>query len=97
MLSTMRPMNSGNSGPTINLSIIKKCLLLGGNLTKTVTFGRKRFVCYSRHVHYLGCPLLGSFTSVFHSLLVRTNATRLLNFMASATTMEFVQTNKALK
>ena len=36
--------------------------LLRGNLTKIVTFGTKSFVCYSRHVHYLGCLLLGAFT-----------------------------------
>ena len=32
--------------------------LLGGNLTKIVTFGTKRFVCYPMYVCYLGCPLL---------------------------------------
>ena len=38
------------------------CPLLGGSLTKIVTFGTKPFVHYSRHVRYLGCPLLGGFT-----------------------------------
>ena len=45
-----------------NFSVIKRCLLLRGNLTKIVTFGTKHFVRYSRHVRYFGCPLLGGFT-----------------------------------
>ena len=38
-------------------------LILGGNLKKIVTFGNKLFVCYSLHVRYLGCLLLGGFTA----------------------------------
>ena len=45
-----------------NLSVMKRCPLLGGSLTKIVTFGTKHFVCYSRHIRYLECPLLGCFT-----------------------------------
>ena len=44
------------------LSIIKSCPLLGGSSTKIVTFVTKYFVRYSRHVRYLGYPLLGGFT-----------------------------------
>ena len=44
-----------------NVSVIKKCLLLGGSLTKIATFVTKHFVRYSSHVFYLGCPLLGGF------------------------------------
>ena len=36
--------------------------LLRGSLAKIVTFGTKHFVCYSRHVRYLGNPSLGGFT-----------------------------------
>ena len=44
------------------MPVIKRCPLLGGSLTKIVTFGTKHFFRYSRHVRYLGCPLLGGFT-----------------------------------
>ena len=44
------------------MSVIKSCPLLGGSSTKIVTFGTKYFVRYSRHVRYLGYPLLGGFT-----------------------------------
>ena len=47
---TVKPLNSG------------QLPLLGGNLAKIVTFGTKHFVRYSRHVRYLGCPLLEGFT-----------------------------------
>ena len=40
----------------------KRCPLLGDSSKRIVTFETKHFVCYSRHVHYLGCPLLGGFT-----------------------------------
>ena len=46
------------------LSVIKRCPLLRGSLTKIVTFGAKHFVRYSRHVRYLGCPLLRGFTVI---------------------------------
>ena len=35
---------------------------MGGDLRKNVTFGTKSFVRYSRHIRYLGSPLLGGFT-----------------------------------
>ena len=44
------------------LSFIETCPLLRGNLIKVATFRTKRFVRYSKHVGYLGCPLLGGFT-----------------------------------
>ena len=44
------------------LFVIKRSPLLGGILTKIATFRTKHFVRYSRHVRYLGCPLLGAFT-----------------------------------
>ena len=48
-----------------NVSVIKRCPYLGGSLIKTVIFGTKYFVRYSRHFRYLGCPLLGGFTVFF--------------------------------
>ena len=50
--------------PTVlkNSSVIKKWPLLGVSLTKIVIFGTKSFLCYARHVHYLGCPLFRGFT-----------------------------------
>ena len=59
--NTVKPLNSGHLRALKNLSVIKRCPLLGGSLTKIVTFGTKHFVRYSRHVRYLGCPLLGGF------------------------------------
>ena len=58
---TVKPLNSGHLPVVKNLSVIKRCPLLRGSLTKIVTFGTKHFVRYSRHVRYLGCPLLGGF------------------------------------
>ena len=60
---TVKPLNSGRLRVLKSLSVIKRCPLLGGRLTKIVTFGTKHFVCYSRHVRYSGCPLLGGFTA----------------------------------
>ena len=48
--NTVKPLNSGHLRVLRNLSVIERCLLLGGNLKKTVTFGTNCFVCYSRHV-----------------------------------------------
>ena len=48
-------MYSETSDTYGSLSVIKRCPLLGGSLTKIVTFGTKHFV------HYSG-PLLGGFT-----------------------------------
>ena len=62
MLNTVKPLNSGQLRVLKNLSVIKRCLLLGDNLTKIVIFVTRHFVRYSRHVHYLGCLLLGGFT-----------------------------------
>ena len=69
-ISTVKLLNSGYLRVLKNLSVIKWCPLVGGSLTKIVTFGTKHFVRYSRYVHYLGSPLLGGFTersSSFHS------------------------------
>ena len=63
--TTVKPLNSGHLRVLKNLSVIKRCALLGGSVTKIVTFRTKHFVRYSRHVRYLRCPLLGGFT-VFH-------------------------------
>ena len=60
---TVKPLNSGHLRALQNLPLIKKCALLGGSLTKIVTFGAKRFVRYASYVRYLGCPLLGGFTA----------------------------------
>ena len=61
-ISTMESLNSGYLRVLKNLTVSERCLLLGGNFKKIVTFGTKRFVRYSMHVRYLGCPLLGGFT-----------------------------------
>ena len=58
--------------------IIKRCLLLGGSLTKIVAFGTKHFVRYSRHVRYLGCPLLGGFTVYGVKIIVRSSCPEVL-------------------
>ena len=58
----MKTLNSGHLRFLKNVSIIGRCLLLGGNLTKIVLFVTNRFVHYPIHVRYLGCPLLGGFT-----------------------------------
>ena len=49
---TVKPLNSGQLQVLINLSVIERCPLLGGNLTQTVIFGTEHFVRYSRHVRY---------------------------------------------
>ena len=60
---TVKTLNSGRLRVFKKLSVIERCPLLGGNLTKIIIrFGTKRFVLYSRHVRCLGCPLLGGFT-----------------------------------
>ena len=58
-------LNSGHLRFLKNLSVIKRCPLLGGSKTKIVTFGTKHFACYSRHALYLRCLLLGGFTVFF--------------------------------
>ena len=59
---TVKPLNSGHLRVLKNLSVIKRCPLFGVSLIQIVTIGTKHFVRYSRHVCYLGCPLLGCFT-----------------------------------
>ena len=59
---TVKALNSGHLRVLKNLSVIKRCSLLGGSLTKVVTFGTKYIVRCSMHVRYLGCQLLGGFT-----------------------------------
>ena len=58
----MKPLNSRYLQVLKNLCVIERCPLLGGNLKKIVTFATKCFICYSWHVRYLGCLLLGGFT-----------------------------------
>ena len=57
-LHTVKRLNSGHLRIFRNLPLP----LLGGNLTKIVTFRANQFVRYSRHVRYLGCPILEGFT-----------------------------------
>ena len=59
---TVKPLNSGRLRVLKNLSVIERCLLLGGNFKKIVTFETKCFVRYSWYFCYLGCPLLRGFT-----------------------------------
>ena len=69
--NAVKRLNSGHLGVLKTFSVIKRCPLLGGSLTKIVTFGTKHFVNYLRHVRYLGCALLGGFT-VFTKLDIKT-------------------------
>ena len=66
---TVKPLNSGHLRVLKSLSVIKKCPLLGGSLTKIVKFETKHFVRYSRQERYLGRLLLGGFTVVFFRLM----------------------------
>ena len=59
---TLKPLNIGHLRLLKNMSIIERCPLLGGNLTKIFTVGAKRFVHYPMYTSYLGCALLGGFT-----------------------------------
>ena len=66
----MEPLNSGHLRVLKNVSVIERCPLLGGNLKEIVTFGTENFVRHSRHVRYLGRPLLGGFTAFDIPLLI---------------------------
>ena len=61
----MKPLNSGHLWVFKNVSVIKRCPLMGDKLTKIVKFGTTNFVRYSGHVRYLGCPLGGKFLFFF--------------------------------
>ena len=69
-ITTVKLLNSGHLKVFKNLAVIKRCPLLGGSLTENVTFATKHFVRYSRHVRYLGCPLLRGFTVLITLLLL---------------------------
>ena len=62
----MKPLNSGHLWVFKNVSVIKRCPLMGDKLTKIVKFGTTNFVRYSGHVRYLGCPLGGKFLFFFY-------------------------------
>ena len=65
-VSTVKPLNSRHLRVLKNLSIIKRCPLLGGSLIEIATFGTKHFVRCSRHDRYLEYPLLrGSTVFIF--------------------------------
>ena len=51
----MKPLNSVHLLVLKNLSVIKRCPLLGGSLTKTVTFWTKHLGLFK------ACPLFGGF------------------------------------
>ena len=63
-INTVKLLNSGHLQVVKNLFVIERCPLLGCNFKKIITFGTKRFVRYLRYVRYLGCPLLGVFTTI---------------------------------
>ena len=65
----VKPLNREHLQLLKNSSVIKKWPLLGVSLTKIVIFGTKRFLCYARHVHYLGCPLFRGFTAYWIHLV----------------------------
>ena len=69
-ITTVKLLNSGHLQVLKNLAVIKRFPLLGGSLTENVTFATKHFVRYSRHVRYLGCPLLRGFTVLITLLLL---------------------------
>ena len=55
----MKPLNSGQLRVLKNLSVIKRCPLLGGNLIKIVTFGMSaigRFLCITMSLNNLRSP-----------------------------------------
>ena len=68
---TVKLLHSGHPRVLKNLSVINRCPVLGGSLTKIITFGTKHFVRYSRVVRYLGCSLLGGFTVLFQLLKIK--------------------------
>ena len=68
--NTVKPLNSGHLQGLKKLSVIKRCPLLGGSLTNIITFGIKHFVRCSRHVRYLGGPLLGGFTVLLFFIIL---------------------------
>ena len=70
---TVKPRNSGHLRVLKYFSVIERCPLLGGNLTKIVTFATKRFVRYPRHVRCLGYPPLGGFTLHYFLRIGTTN------------------------
>ena len=51
-IHTVKPLNSGHLRVLKNVSVIKRCPLLGDSLAKIVIFGTKHFVRYSKHVRY---------------------------------------------
>ena len=60
--TSVKALNSGHLWVFKKLSVIKRCLLLGGSSKEIATFGTNHFVRYSWQVRYLGCPILESFT-----------------------------------
>ena len=61
----MKPLNSGHLRVLKICPLLRDVQLLGISLIKIVTLGTKHFARCSRHVHYLGCPLLGGLTVLF--------------------------------
>ena len=59
---TVKTLRSRDLRVLKNVSINKRCLLLGCDLRKIVTFRTKHFVRHSRHIRSLGFPLLGGLT-----------------------------------
>ena len=71
-VSTVKPLNSRHLRVLKNLSIIKRCPLLGGSLIEIATFGTKHLVRCSRHDRYLEYPLLrGSTVFIFIFFIFR--------------------------
>ena len=66
-IDTVKPLNSWDLRVLKYLSVIKRCPLFWGSLTKIVTFGNKYLARNSKHVRYLGWPLLGGFTVIYKS------------------------------
>ena len=71
-VSTVKPLNSRHLRVLKNLSIVKRCPLLGGSLIEITTFGTKHLVRCSRHDRYLEYPLLrGSTVFIFIFFIFR--------------------------
>ena len=65
--NTVKPLNSRHLRVLKIMSVIERCLLLGGNFKKIVTVGTK---CFQGMSAILGCPLLGGFTVVAKEAII---------------------------
>ena len=65
-VNTVKPLNNGHLRVLKSLSVIKRCPLMGGSLTKIVTFGTKHFVHYLKACPLFGMSVMRGFTVLSH-------------------------------